>query len=114
LPDALTVIAPDSATEAADAVIDTSPPFAFTDDESTETDVPAANVTLVPAVTGEPPLTAIEPAVAARETLPAVAVTGEFVATEIEPAATNVTFVPAVTGELPDTVIEPPAANDTP
>jgi hypothetical protein len=61
LPDALTVIAPDSATEPPDAVIDTSPPFALTDDDATEIEPAAMNVTPVPAATGEPPDTITEP-----------------------------------------------------
>jgi hypothetical protein len=60
LPVALTIIDDDNATEPPDAVIVTSPPFAFTDDAATETEPPAVNVTPVRAVTGELPDTVID------------------------------------------------------
>jgi hypothetical protein len=92
LPVALTVIDPESATAPPDAVIDTSPLFASTDDESTEIDVPATSVALVPAVTDEPPLTVIDPLGAVSVTLPAVAVTAEDNSTITDPPAANDTF----------------------
>jgi hypothetical protein len=89
LPVALTAIDPVSAAEPPDAVIDTSPPFAFTEEPETEIEEPAANVTLVPAITAEPSDTVIDPLVAVNFTVPAVAVTGEDDATITEPPAVN-------------------------
>jgi hypothetical protein len=91
LPVAVTDIADDNATEPPDAVIDTSPALALTDELATVIDVPAMNVTPVPADTGEPPTTVIEPP-AMNVTLPAVAVTGEDDPTVINPPAANETF----------------------
>jgi hypothetical protein len=97
LPLALTVIDPDSSTGPPDAVIDTSPPWAVTGEESTKIEPPAENDAPVPAATGELSLTVIDPPVAVNFALPAVAVTGEFVSITIEPPAVNDTFWPAIT-----------------